>query len=42
MIVLEFDGTRGIHVLCGVTAHDSPGGPCSLNSWKLPLADKFH
>ena len=31
IIVIEFDGTYGGHVPCGVIAHGSPGGPLQFD-----------
>jgi hypothetical protein len=38
MIRLEFDGTHGGHVLCGVTAHGSPGGPLQFELLEAALS----
>jgi len=41
MILLEFDGTYGGHVPCGVTAHGSPGGPLQFDRLEAALAARF-
>ena len=42
MIVLRFDGTRGGHVPCGVTAHGSPSGPLQFDRLEAALAARFY
>ena len=42
MILVGFDGTYGGHVLCGVTAHGSPGGPLPFDRLGAALAAKLH
>lgn len=40
MILVGFDGTYGGHVLCGATAHGSPGGPLQFDRLEAALAVK--
>jgi hypothetical protein len=38
MIVLEFDGTHGGLVVCGVAARGSPGGPLQFELLEAALS----
>ena len=40
MILVGFDGTYGGHVLCGATAHGSPGGPLQFGRLEVAPAVK--
>ena len=40
MILVGFDGTYGGHVLCGATAHGSPGGHLQFDRLEAALAVK--
>jgi hypothetical protein len=40
MILVGFDGTYGGHVLCGTSAHGSPGGPLQFDRLEAALAVK--
>jgi len=42
MLSFGFDGTHGGHVPCGVTAHDSPGGPLQFDRLEAALAARLH
>jgi hypothetical protein len=37
-IVIEFEGTYGGHVPCGVTAHGGPSGPLQFDRLEAALA----